>query len=175
MVGEIRDHATAQLAVQAALTGHLVLSTLHTNSAAGTVARLVEMGIEEFLLAASLVGIVSQYLVRHLCQHCRRKYVLDQATAAGLGLIEETGAEFYQPVGCIMCRQLGYQGRIALQEIMLIGPRVRSSINQGAKADDIQTAAIAEGMITIRADGIAKARQGLTSLEEVIRVVCRED
>jgi len=175
MVGEIRDEATAHLAVQAALTGHLVLSTLHTNSAAGTVARLAEMGIEDFLLAASLVGVISQCLVRQLCQHCLRKYRLDQATAAGMGLVEETGGEFYQPVGCNMCRQIGYQDRIALQEIMLIGPKVRSAINQGAKSEDVQTAALAEGMITIREDGIAKARQGLTSLEEVMRVVCLEE
>ena len=175
MVGEIRDHATAQLAVQAALTGHLVLSTLHTNRAAGTVARLAEMGIEDFLLAASLVGVISQCLVRKLCKHCCRKYILDQVTAVGMGLAEETGEEFYQPVGCNMCRQLGYEGRVALQEIMLLGPRVRSAINQGAKSDDIQTAALAEGMIAIRADGISKARKGLTSLEEVMRVVCLEE
>jgi len=175
MLGEIRDQATAQLAVQAALTGHLVLSTLHTNSAAGTVTRLAEMGIEQFLLAASLVGVISQRLVRQLCVHCRRQYNLDQETAVGMGMLEETGEQFYQAVGCNMCRQLGYQGRIALQEIMLIGSKVRTTINQGAKTDDIQTAALAEGMITIRQDGIAKARQGLTSLEEVMRVVFQEE
>lgn len=175
MVGEIRDHATAQLAVQAALTGHLVLSTLHTNSAAGTVVRLAEMGIEEFLLAASLVGVISQRLVRQLCEHCRRKYILDQETAAGMNLWEEIGEEFYQAAGCNMCRQLGYQGRVALQEIMLIGPKVRAVINQGAKSEDIQIAALAEGMVSIREDGIAKARKGLTSLQEVMRVVSLEE
>ncbi len=175
MVGEIRDHATAQLAVQAALTGHLVLSTLHTNNAAGTVARLAEMGIEAFLLAASLVGVVSQCLVRRLCPHCRRRYTLNQATAAAIGLLEEAGQEFYHPAGCNMCRQLGYHGRIALQEIMLVGPLVRSAINQGAKLDNIEMAAKAEGMTAIREDGLAKARHGLTSLEEVMRVIRLEE
>ena len=175
MVGEIRDYATAQLAVQAALTGHLVLSTLHTNSAAGTVARLAEMGIEGYLLATSLAGVVSQRLVRRLCEHCRTKYTLDERTAEGLGISEENGHEFYRPAGCNMCRQLGYQGRIALQELMLMGPLVRAAVNRGANSDEIQAVAIEEGMISIRKDGLAKARQGLTSLEETIKAVCLEE
>ena len=175
MVGEIRDYATAQLAVQAALTGHLVLSTLHTNSAAGTVARLAEMGIEGYLLATSLAGVVSQRLVRRLCEHCRTKYTLDERTAEGFGISEENGHEFYRPAGCNMCRQLGYQGRIALQELMLMGPLVRAAVNRGANSDEIQAVAIEEGMISIRKDGLAKARQGLTSLEETIKAVCLEE
>ena len=171
MVGEIRDYETAQLVVQASLTGHLVLSTVHTNSATGTVARLVDMGIEEFLLATSLAGVVSQRLVRQLCGKCCQGYVLDQDAAVRLGMPEASGQEFYQPIGCNMCRQLGYQGRIALHEILIMGPRVRAAINRGDNSDDLQAAAVEEGMITIREDGIAKARQGLTSLEEVMKVV----
>lgn len=175
MVGEIRDHATAQLAVQAALTGHLVLSTLHTNSAAGTVARLAEMGIDDFLLAASLAGVISQRLVRRLCEHCRTQYILDQNTAAVMGLDKYSGEKFYRPTGCNMCRQLGYQGRLAIQELMLIEPKVRSAVNRGAKLDEIQMAALQEGMIPIKEDGIAKAQEGLTSLEEIMRAVSLEE
>lgn len=172
MVGEVRDQETAQLAIQAALTGHLVFSTLHTNSAAGTVARLADMGAEEFLLASSLAGIVSQRLVRHLCPNCREKYLLDEETAVKLGIAEEGGNEFYRPVGCNMCRQLGYQGRIALHEIMVVGSNVRSLINHGENAENlIEQGAREDGMITIKEDGVAKARQGKTSLEEVMKVV----
>lgn len=172
MVGEIRDKETAQLAVQAALTGHLVFSTLHTNSAAGTIARLKDMGIEEFLLASSLMGIVSQRLVRQLCANCREPYVIDEETAAKLGIPEERGKEFYRPAGCNMCRQLGYRGRIAIQEIMLVGPEIRALINRGENSEDlIEAAAVNAGMRSIKMDGIAKARTGLTSLEEVMKTV----
>lgn len=172
MVGEIRDHETAQLAVQAALTGHLVLSTLHTNSAAGTIARLTDMGIEQFLLSSSLAGVVSQRLVRQLCSNCRQKYLLDEETACRLGIEEESGQEFYRPMGCNMCRQLGYGGRIALHEIMMLGPKVRELINRGENSEDvIEQVAIEEGMTTIKKDGILKAKQGLTSIEEVMKVV----
>ncbi|NLV22232.1 MAG: Flp pilus assembly complex ATPase component TadA [Syntrophomonadaceae bacterium] len=175
MVGEIRDQETAQLAVQAALTGHLVLSTLHTNSAAGTIARIKDMGIEDFLLASSLSGIVSQRLVRQLCPNCKEKYNLAEETASKLGMPEESGHEFYRPVGCNMCRQLGYQGRIALHEIMVVGPRVRELINRGENSEDeIEATARREGMVTIREDGMEKARQGKTSLEEVLKVVLLE-
>jgi len=170
MVGEIRDQETAKLSIQAALTGHLVLSTLHTNSASGTVARLTEMGIEGYLLLASLAGVVSQRLVRRLCPNCRQRYVLDADTAVKLG-VAGNDREFYRAVGCSQCRHIGYQGRIALHEIMLNGSLVRAAINRGANADDLQAAAIKEGMISIKNDGIAKARQGLTSLEEVIKAV----
>lgn len=175
MVGEIRDQETAQLAVQAALTGHLVLSTLHTNSAAGTIARIEDMGIEDFLLSSSLSGIVSQRLVRQLCPNCKQKYILEEETACKLGMPEESGQTFYRSVGCNMCRQLGYQGRIALHEVMVVGPKVRQLINKGENSEDeIAVAAIKEGMITLRDDGLEKARQGKTSLEEVMKVVLLE-
>ncbi|MGR6836439.1 GspE/PulE family protein [Syntrophomonas erecta] len=172
MVGEIRDEDTARLAVQAALTGHLLLSTLHTNSAAGTIARLTDMGIEDFLLNSALAGVVSQRLVRMLCPNCRETYFLDEATARRLGISQEAHQQFYRATGCNMCRQLGYQGRIALHEILIPGSQLRSLIGQGENAEDIiEQVAQQEGMTTIQADGIAKAKQGLTSLEEVMKVV----
>ncbi len=171
MVGEIRDYETAQLVVQASLTGHLVLSTLHTNSATGTVARLTEMGIEGYLLATSLAGVVSQRLVRQLCQNCCEQYKLDRDTAVKLGIPEASGQVFYRPAGCNMCRQLGYQGRLALQEVLIMAPPVRAALNRGANSDELQAVAMQSGMNSIRDDGIFKARQGLTSLEEVMKVI----
>ncbi|NLO22073.1 MAG: type II/IV secretion system protein [Syntrophomonadaceae bacterium] len=172
MVGEIRDLETANLAVQAALTGHLVLSTLHTNSAAGSIARLRDIGIEGFLLASSLIGVISQRLVRQLCPNCRQSFVLDEETAQRLDIIEETGQEFYHAVGCPLCRQLGYQGRVALQEVLIVGSGLRGMISRGEGSDDVfERAAVAESMLTIKADGMDKARQGITSLEEVMKVV----
>ncbi len=170
MVGEIRDQATAALAVQAALTGHLVLSTLHTNSAADTVVRLADMGIEPFLLASCLNGVISQRLARRLCPNCRCQYSLDEEAAMRLGIEDQTGQIFYRPRGCNMCRHLGYLGRIALQEILIAGPRVRSVIYDHGTSEEIQTAARQEGMNTLRCDALAKARQGLISLEDVLAV-----
>jgi type IV pilus assembly protein PilB len=172
MVGEIRDHETAQLAVQAALTGHLVLSTLHTNSAAGAVARLTDMGIESFLLASSLTGVIAQRLVRKLCPNCRRPYRLSQEVAEKLDIGEQSGEQFYRAAGCNMCRQLGYRGRMAIQEIITVGPRLRDCINRGDTSEDaIQTTALQEGMVSIKNDGVLKALAGLTSLEEVMKAV----
>ncbi|MDD2620448.1 MAG: ATPase, T2SS/T4P/T4SS family [Syntrophomonadaceae bacterium] len=172
LVGEIRDRETAQLAVQAALTGHLVFSTLHTNNAAGTIARLKDIGIDDFLLASSLAGIISQRLVRQLCSNCRQEYELDEDTAFRLGIAEKQGKTFFRPCGCNMCRQLGYRGRVAIQEILIIGPEIRAIVRQGENSEDmIEKTAIQAGMTAIKADGIAKASRGITSLEEVMRVV----
>lgn len=172
MVGEIRDFETAQLAVQAASTGHLVLSTLHTNDAVGAIARLIDMGIEGYLLSDSVAGVVSQRLVRQLCENCKSKYILDEDTAKRLGISEEKGGEFYRATGCNMCRQLGYRGRIALHEIMIIGPGTKHHIYRGEHLhDSLERAAIEEEMITIKIDGINKAKQGITSLEEVMKVM----
>ncbi|HWP95940.1 MAG TPA: ATPase, T2SS/T4P/T4SS family [Syntrophomonadaceae bacterium] len=172
MVGEIRDQETAELAVQAALTGHLVFSTLHTNSAAGAIARLNDMGIEDFLVGSSLAAIVAQRLVRHLCPNCREKYILDEETAVRLGIKEHSGKEFFRPNGCNMCRQLGYQSRLAIHEILVVGGAVRRLINKGEHSEAIiEEAAAKEGFIRIKEDGINKAKQGLTSLEEVMKAV----
>ncbi|HZK44480.1 MAG TPA: ATPase, T2SS/T4P/T4SS family [Syntrophomonadaceae bacterium] len=172
MVGEIRDLETAQLAVQAALTGHLVLSTLHTNGAAATIARLVNMGVESFLLRSALAGVVYQKLVRRLCISCRETYSLDEETAHKLGIPEESGQEFYQSLGCNNCRQLGYQGRIALHETLYLDQELKNLIGLNDYSEDtISRLAIKSGMITIKKDGIEKAKQGLTSLEEVMKAV----
>ena len=175
MVGEIRDRETAELTVQTALTGHLVFSTLHTNNASTTIVRLIDMGIENFLVAGSVAGIISQRLVRRLCIKCREKYLLDEEAAVRLGIPEASGREFYRPTGCSICRQLGYQGRIALQEIMVMGPRIRELIIKGETSEDvIEKAALEEGMVSIKQDGINKAFQGIVSLEEVMKAVMLE-
>lgn len=171
MVGEIRDQSTARLAVRAALTGHLVLSTLHTNSAAEAIARLVDMGIEPFLLASALNGVVAQRLLRRLCQNCCQPMLLDADRATRMGIPEAGGTTFYTAPGCNMCRQIGYMGRIAVQEVMLAGPALRKAVYAGVNADECQAAALLDGMITVREDALAKARQGETSLEEVIKAV----
>ncbi|MDD3890323.1 MAG: ATPase, T2SS/T4P/T4SS family, partial [Syntrophomonadaceae bacterium] len=172
MVGEIRDKETAGLAVQAALTGHLVLSTLHTNSAAGTIARLSNIGIENFLLAAALAGVISQRLVRKICPNCAQPYKLAEENAIRLGIPEETNQEFFHATGCNMCRQLGYLGRIALHEIMVAGPEIRTLISRGENLEDFyENVAVSAGMITIKNDGVMKARRGITSLEEVMKAI----
>jgi type IV pilus assembly protein PilB len=172
MVGEMRDGETAQLGVRAALTGHLLLSTVHTNSAAGTMARMVNMGIENYLLSSSLIGVVSQRLVRRLCPNCRQPYELDGETARRLGLNGQAEQVFYRAEGCNMCLNTGYMGRLALHEVMVLGPEIRQAINSGINSEDVlQDIAVREGMVGIRQDGIEKARTGLTSLEEVMKVV----
>lgn len=172
MVGEIRDQETAQLAVQASLTGHLVFSTLHTNSAAGTIARLKDIGIEDYLLASSLAGIISQRLVRRLCLNCRQPYILDRKTALKLSIPEEEGREFFQPGGCNMCRQMGYSGRFAIHEIMQMTSETKSLVNRGDDSEDsLEAMAVRDGMASIKMDGVEKARMGLTSLEEVMKTV----
>jgi len=172
MVGEMRDGETAGLGVRAALTGHLFFSTLHTNSAAGTVARMVNMGIENYLLSSSLVGVVSQRLIRRLCINCRRPYELDEETAIQLNVPEYAGKQFFAPAGCNMCRQSGYSGRMALHEVLVVGPEMRKAItNKIQSEDELEEIAISEGMITMSRDGINKAHEGMSSLEEVMKGV----
>ncbi|MGI6434670.1 MAG: GspE/PulE family protein [Syntrophomonadaceae bacterium] len=172
MVGEMRDNETAQLGVRAALTGHLLLSTVHTNSAAGTMARMVNMGIENYLLSSSLAGIVSQRLVRRLCSNCRQPYQLEEGAARRMGLDGEEKRGYYRAQGCSMCLNTGYMGRLALHEVLVLGPEIRQAINSGVNSEDVlHEIALREGMISIRQDGVKKARAGLTSLEEVMKVV----
>ena len=157
MVGEMRDSETAQLGVRAALTGHLLLSTVHTNSAAGTMARLVNMGIENYLLSSSLIGVVSQRLVRRLCTNCRQPYELDQKAAQRLGLNGEAERVFYRAEGCNMCLNTGYMGRLALHEVLVLGPEIRQAINSGVNSEDVlHQIAIQEGMISIREDSVPR-------------------
>ncbi|MGE5396661.1 MAG: GspE/PulE family protein [Chitinophagales bacterium] len=171
MVGEIRDTETARLAVQAALTGHLVLSTVHTNSAVGTISRLVDMGIEPFLLSSTLVGVIAQRLVRALCQNCTEQYELDELTALRMGIPGETGKTFYRGKGCSFCRNTGYRGRLAVHEALRVDRQVISLMTRGAPEEDILQAALSDGMVTLYEDGLQKARNGLTSLEDVLTVV----
>ncbi|MEQ8236274.1 MAG: GspE/PulE family protein [Syntrophomonadaceae bacterium] len=175
MLGEIRDYRTARLAVQASLTGHLVLSTLHTNTAASTVVRLLDLGIEKFLLSNCLAGVISQRLVRRLCIHCRNRFQLDSKTAQELGLESESGGYYFKPVGCKLCGYSGYQGRIAIQEVMHVGPLTSAAIYRGASDDDIGRSARKEGMVSIKKDGVNKAKEGWTSLEEVLKIALTEN
>ncbi len=176
MVGEIRDQETADIAVRAALTGHQVFSTIHTNDAVGTVGRLLDMGVEPFLLASGLMGVVTQRLVRCLCSHCKVAVELDAnhpdafILGAGSGLVR-----VYKPVGCALCDNSGFQGRRALFEVLAITPPIREKISRGASAADLQQAALKDGMRTLWEDGIVKVLGGVTTLEEVRRVAFAEE
>ncbi|MGF1455081.1 MAG: GspE/PulE family protein [Alphaproteobacteria bacterium] len=169
MIGEIRDLETAGIAVQAALTGHLVLATLHTNTAAATVSRLLDMGVEDYLLASTLNAIVSQRLVRRLCPSCRAPGPVMADLVAHLGADGAAGETFFHPRGCARCAGRGYQGRTALVELLEVGDPIRRLILNRADAGTLQDAALAQGMTLMREAGIARARAGETSLEEVIR------
>lgn len=172
MVGEIRDLETAQVAVQAALTGHEILSTLHTNSAAAAVTRLIDMGVEPFLITSTLNAVLAQRLVRRLCSECREPYQpLPEALAAlGIGQAAQHVRQLYHPKGCSACGQSGYRGRIALLELLTVDDHISKLVLERAEARLIEQAAVASGMRTMLADGVAKAEAGLTTLEEVLRV-----
>jgi len=175
MVGEIRDEETARIAIHAALTGHLVLSTLHTNDAPGAVTRLVDMGIEPFLVASSLVGVIAQRLVRVLCERCKQAYTPLPEVRQRLGASKDRGgreqAVFYRPVGCEACNGIGYRGRTGIFEIMLMDEALRALVTRRAAANEIRDHAGRAGMATLAADGLAKVLLGLTSPEEVLDVV----
>jgi general secretion pathway protein E len=168
MVGEMRDLETAEIAVQAALTGHLVLSTLHTNSAAGTVTRLLDMGVEDYLLTSTVNGVLAQRLVRKLCFHCREPYEVIPELATHLRLPEST--TLHRAKGCEQCRGTGYRERIAVLEFLPVRDGIRRLVLNRATAQDIHRAAVGEGMRSMYEDGIDKAFQGVTSIEEVLRV-----
>ncbi len=171
MVGEMRDLETAQIAVQAALTGHLVLSTLHTNNAAATVTRLLDMGVEDYLVTSTVNGVLAQRLVRKLCPHCREPYRVLPALASEIGLdtaMDE--AVLYRAKGCEHCLGSGYFGRIAVLEFLPLTDALRMLVHERATAQKIQEAATEAGMISMYHDGLRKAQQGMTSLDEVIRV-----
>ena len=172
MVGEIRDLETAEVAVQAALTGHTILSTLHTNSAASAVTRLLDMGVEPFLITSTLNAVLAQRLVRRLCANCREPYAPTREVLASLGV--QTGADviplLYRPRGCAACGGSGYSGRLAVVELLVMGEAEARLVMTRAEARDIERSAVAGAMRTMLADGLAKARAGLTTLEEVLRV-----
>ncbi len=171
MVGEIRDSETAKIAIESALTGHLVLSTIHTNDAPGGLTRLTEMGIEPFLSASAIIGIIAQRLVRKLCDNCKVSY---KPTASNLSKLRIKGGikgvKFYRAEGCFQCRNTGYKGRNGIYEIMAVDEEIRELTLNGASADQIKRAATKNGMRNLRYDGIRKAMQGMTSVEEVLRI-----
>jgi type II secretory ATPase GspE/PulE/Tfp pilus assembly ATPase PilB-like protein len=171
MVGEIRDAETAQAAIQAALTGHLVLTTLHTNDAAGAIGRLVDMGVEPYLITSTVLAAIGQRLVRVLCPTCRRAYHPSAELLAEIGPAVEPAATIYAPKGCPECDGLGYRGRSGVFEVLKISDRIRSLVLDRQPADVIREAARAHGMVTMRDCGIARLRDGITSVEELRRVV----
>jgi type IV pilus assembly protein PilB len=170
MVGEIRDAETARIAVESALTGHLVLSTLHTNDAPSAITRLTEMGIEPFLTASAVDCIVAQRLARKLCTHCKKRTVLSQAALAAAGFPTDLDIEAYEPAGCSRCNGAGYKGRLGLYEVMTLSDEIRSMTIERTSADVIRETAIRQGMKPLRLDGLDKVRQGVTSIAEVARV-----
>jgi type IV pilus assembly protein PilB len=170
MVGEIRDFETAEIAVKAALTGHLVLSTLHTNDAPSTVNRLLNMGIEPFLVASSVILILAQRLVRKVCSECKEVEKVPATTLVTIGFSPEEAKELicYHGKGCQNCSDTGYRGRIALYEVMPVGEELRELILQGVSADELKKRAISLGMRSLRMSGLQKIKEGLTSIEEVV-------
>jgi type IV pilus assembly protein PilB len=171
MVGEIRDHETAQIGVEAALTGHLLLSTLHCNDAPTAIARLLEMGIEPFLVASALECVVAQRLARRLCEHCRQPMKISAEILRSVGFPNVQGFDSYGPGGCGRCGATGYRGRVGLYEVMAMNEPLRALVLQRAPTSQIAEAARAEGMIRLREDGMEKVRAGVTSLAEVVRVL----
>jgi type IV pilus assembly protein PilB len=174
LIGEIRDHETAQIAVEASLTGHLVLSTLHTNDAPSAITRLTEMGIEPFLVGSALDCVLAQRLCRRLCAKCKVSYSPEPKELAAAHFPWIPGEEIpmlYGPGGCSACAKTGYKGRVALHEVMTVTEEIEHLAVTRASASEIGARAVNQGMADLRADGFAKVRKGVTSLEEVLRVV----
>ncbi|HZA01713.1 MAG TPA: type II secretion system ATPase GspE [Hyphomicrobiaceae bacterium] len=174
MVGEIRDRETAEIAIQASLTGHLVFSTLHTNDAAGAVTRLLDMGVEAFLVSSSVIAIIAQRLVRVICRECRAAYRPDLSLVKEIGLDKASDTEFdgffYRGNGCAACFQTGYRGRSGIYELLVIDDNIRGLIMGGADSNVIRRKAIEQGMTTLFRDGVAKLVKGTTTVDEVLRV-----
>jgi len=175
MVGEIRDLETAEIAIQASLTGHLVFSTVHTNDAAGAVTRLVDMGVEPFLVASSLIGILAQRLVRVLCKDCRAPYLPAPEELKEIGLVPEdvreaSGGMLYKPTGCPECNNTGYRGRTGIYEMMLLDDELRQLTLKNVDSGTIKRQAVGKGMRTLMDDGAQKVMRGITSVAEVLSV-----
>jgi type IV pilus assembly protein PilB len=171
MVGEIRDRETAQIAVESALTGHLVLSTLHTNDAPSAISRLIEMGIEPFLVASALDCVVAQRLARMLCPSCKRRTIIPAKVLQENGYRARMELEAYEPVGCRRCGGSGYRGRVGLYEVMKMSPEIQSLSLERKPAEAIRDVAVSQGMTRMREDGLQKVRQGRTSMAEIARVI----
>lgn len=177
MVGEIRDEETAEIAVRAALTGHLVLSTLHTNSAAATISRLLNMGLESYILSSTIIGIVAQRLVRTICPDCREQVELTSPVV--IRYIESLGLEppklVYQGRGCPVCRSSGYRGRTAVAEVLVFNKEMRQAVERGALEAELLEIALRSGMTTLQQSAVDKLVQGVTTVEEIIRTVYSVD
>jgi general secretion pathway protein E len=172
MIGEMRDGETAQIAVQSSLTGHLVLSTLHTNTAASAVVRMQDMGVERYLITSTVNGVLAQRLVRRLCDACKKPVVpsAELLQSSGLGRFLPAGQPMFEACGCSQCRNLGYQGRTGIHELFMVDEAMRSAILRGDDASALQQLAVRQGMYTLYDDGLRKVAAGLTSLDEVLRV-----
>lgn len=173
MIGEIRDRETGTIAIEAALTGHLVLSTLHTNDAPSAITRLTEMGIEPFLSASAITLVMAQRLARRLCPDCKEAYTPDEAALTRVGFPFEPGSppRLYKPRGCKKCNDIGYKGRMGIHEVMRMSENLERLAVENASADVLARTAIQEGMLTLRDDGFMKVKMGMTSIEEILRVV----
>src|SRR5918996_1293025 len=174
LIGEIRDRETAQIAVEASLTGHLVLSTLHTNDAPSAMVRLTEMGIETFLVASAIDAVLAQRLARRLCEKCKESYVPSEEELVGAGFPydpEKGLPKLYRPVGCSACGKTGYRGRLAIHEVMAVTEEIERLVVERASSEEIAKVAREQGMATLREDGMAKVARGVTSIEEILRVV----
>ena len=175
MVGEIRDTITAQIATQAALTGHLVLSTLHTNDAPSTITRLIDMEIEPFLVASTVIGILAQRLIRAVCQNCKEEYLMTedhiyyQAIRENMPDVPPEKLIFFKGKGCRQCNNSGHAKRLAIHEVLIIDQDLRVLISKNVPSNDLKMAAVANGMKTLFQDGLAKALNGKTSIEEIVR------
>jgi general secretion pathway protein E len=177
MVGEIRDVDTAEIAIQASLTGHLVLSTLHTNDASSAIVRLIDMGIEPFLVSSSLIGVLAQRLVRTVCPHCREEYDpsdTEKSYFAGLSTVSAGMFPLYRGKGCDKCKGAGYFGRTGIFEFLPVSDEIRQMISDRIDSQSIKNAAISRGMKTLRTDGFEKAAKGITTVEEVLRVTQKD-
>ncbi|MFH2067941.1 MAG: GspE/PulE family protein [Candidatus Omnitrophota bacterium] len=176
MVGEIRDTETAATAMQISLTGQMVFATLHTNTAPGAITRLLDMGIEPYLVGSSLLGVINQALVGHICQKCKEEYQPDQdILAETAGDLEKFGKiKFLRGKGCPNCNQSGYQGRIGLYELMVINPRIRAVILRKPSTEEVTAMALESGMIAIRRDGLKKVADGIVTIEDMVQVTRRE-
>ncbi|MFH0764415.1 MAG: type II secretion system ATPase GspE [Candidatus Omnitrophota bacterium] len=170
MVGEIRDLETAEIAIQAALTGHLVFSTLHTNDAPGAVTRLTDMGVEPFLVSSSIIGVLAQRLVRKICPDCKEKYVPTREMLKDIGLSGDEKIDFCTGKGCEKCMNTGYRGRIGIYELMIPDDSIHNAIISRSSANEIRKIAVSAGMSTLMHDGIEKIRRGITTVEEALRV-----
>ena len=174
MVGEIRDPETADISIQAALTGHLVFSTVHTNDAAGAVTRLLDMGVENFLISSALLGVLAQRLVRVICPDCKEEAPLTSVLKTEMGLLEKENVKVYHGKGCQSCSQTGFKGRCGIYELLVIDDSIRELILKKVTAQDICDQARKNGMRTLREDGWEKVVKGITTVEEILRVTLND-